>query len=246
MLGGAVVDMVAKPKEATELLMGTSNPGSCVESDGGVGRNVAEALGRLGCNPVLYSAVGSDLRGQGLLERLHDCGCANRAAVVKDTPTATYLAVLNGSGELHVAIANMAVLEEIAVPPTQVFEQANARFLVMDANPTVAVLKETVQMATKAGLEGQTTLETHVTGKIGCIRRRLNDVAETNRIDQRGIKIVGLRQSGLARHHTKFGGTQTLQGTTKRTERCSLGSNDKHRRHDDVPSLFCCKLCEVE
>ena len=152
-LGGAVVDMVAKPKEATELLMGTSNPGSCVESDGGVGRNVAEALGRLGCNPVLYSAVGSDLRGQGLLERLHDCGCANRAAVVKDTPTATYLAVLNGSGELHVAIANMAVLEEIAVPPTQVFEQANAQFLVMDANPTVAVLKETAQMATKAGLK---------------------------------------------------------------------------------------------
>ena len=138
---------------STELLMGTSNPGSCVESDGGVGRNVAEALGRLGCNPVLYSAVGSDLRGQGLLERLHDCGCANRAAVVKDTPTATYLAVLNGSGELHVAIANMAVLEEIAVPPTQVFEQANAQFLVMDANPTVAVLKETAQMATKAGLK---------------------------------------------------------------------------------------------
>ena len=85
-------------------------------------------------------------------------------------------------------------------------------------------------------VNGQTTLKTHVTGKIGCVRRRLNDVAETNRIDQRGIEIVGLRQSSLARHHTEFCGTQTLQETTKRTKRCSLSpSYDKHRRHDDVP-----------
>ena len=152
-MGGAVVDMVAKPKDRAGLMMATSNPGSCVESDGGVGRNVAEALGRLGCVPTLYSAVGDDLRGKGILGRLEESGCLNASVALPGASTATYLAVLNHDNDLHVAIANMDVLSELPLPPPQAFEQQNAEVLVMDANAPLPTLNQAASMAHQAGMK---------------------------------------------------------------------------------------------
>ena len=69
-VGGAVVDLVARPSDGSDLILGTSNPGVVVESDGGVGRNVAEVLGRLGAKPILYTAVGNDSLGHAIAQRL--------------------------------------------------------------------------------------------------------------------------------------------------------------------------------
>lgn len=41
--------------------------GRCRQIGGGVGRNIADALGRLGMSPRLISAVGDDLNGKFLL-----------------------------------------------------------------------------------------------------------------------------------------------------------------------------------
>ncbi|KAL7574702.1 hypothetical protein ACA910_003044 [Epithemia clementina (nom. ined.)] len=59
-MGGIIVDRVAQPLPSHKLLLYTSNPATCTESDGGVGRNIAETLGRLGSRPLLYSAVGGN------------------------------------------------------------------------------------------------------------------------------------------------------------------------------------------
>ena len=151
-LGGAVVDILARPEEGRELILGTSNPGVCTESEGGVARNVAEALGRLGSHPVMYSAVGNDSRGRALITQLEqDCGVVNGIQKVEHANTATYLAVLDGSGDLHAAVADMDVLSRIRPLPMDALLEAE--ILVMDANPLTSVLKETALKAIDCGVK---------------------------------------------------------------------------------------------
>ena len=150
-IGGAVIDIVAKPAEGRRLIAGTSNPGSCREADGGVGRNVAEVLGRLGCRPVLYTAVGDDDRGRGLMKRFVEMGGMDRSHVVPSIGTATYLAVLDGSGDLNNAVADMKVFEHMPVPTSMSLR--SAQFLVMDANPPIHVLEEAADIASEYGVK---------------------------------------------------------------------------------------------
>ena len=123
-MGGSVIDLVAKPAAGTSLIRSTSNPGSCHESDGGVGRNIAEVLGRLGSRPILFSAVGEDSRGLSLMERMaNEYGIdvdRQHIEVVRGSNTATYLAVLEEDGDLHTAIADMGVLAKIKIPDEEV------------------------------------------------------------------------------------------------------------------------------
>lgn len=145
-LGGTVMDIVASPNQGKELLMGTSNPGIIIETDGGVARNVSEALGRLGSNPLFYSAVGNDSRGLTLMNRLQDeCGVQHDISIVDEANTATYLAVLNSRGDMHTAIADMSVLSQVK-PPT-VDAMRGAEILITDANPPLTVLKEAFLLA---------------------------------------------------------------------------------------------------
>ena len=66
-VGGAVADLVASPAAGSTVLLRTSSPGSLRVSPGGVGRNIAEGLARLGAHPLLLAAVGDDAFGEQLL-----------------------------------------------------------------------------------------------------------------------------------------------------------------------------------
>ena len=128
---------------SSSLLCGTSNPGSCSEWDGGVGRNIAETLSRLGIPPLFYTAIGNDARGTALRQRLQkeyqirtidnlrtnddndndEYNVNDTDGTVATPNTATYLAVLDSEGELHTAIADMDVLEDIPIPDIKVSTQ---------------------------------------------------------------------------------------------------------------------------
>jgi len=146
-MGGAVADLTAIPDH--KLQLGTSNPSRCTESDGGVGRNIAEALGRLGSNPVFFSAIGNDSRGHAMLQRLQrDCGVQvseETVKVSKDKNTATYVAVLQADGDMHVACADMDIFEEISPISTEALESFD--ILVIDANLPPETLLETAKRA---------------------------------------------------------------------------------------------------
>ena len=151
-LGGIVLDIVARPTHP--LVLKTSNPSRCTESDGGVGRNVAEVLGRLGSPTLLFSAVGNDSRGRALVDRLTSAcgigGADQSVSMVDDASTATYLALLDDQGDLHAACADMEVLSEIAPIPIKVLE--DVKIVVMDTNPPLEVLRETARRAEDAGV----------------------------------------------------------------------------------------------
>jgi pseudouridine-5'-phosphate glycosidase/sugar/nucleoside kinase (ribokinase family) len=154
-LGGIVLDIVARPIDGQSLTLGTSNPASCIESDGGVGRNIAETLCRLGSEPLLYSAVGNDTRGKSMLRRLHDdCGILSLEHTVQTIPnsnTATYIAILNEHRDLHTACADMEVFNHVVPPPLEVLNQAE--YIIMDANPPIQVLQQVARDAVHAGVK---------------------------------------------------------------------------------------------
>ena len=71
-IGGANVDISVSSK--TPLVPHDSTPGEIHCSPGGVARNVAENLSRLGVNVSLISVVGNDLFGQRLQEATAQAG----------------------------------------------------------------------------------------------------------------------------------------------------------------------------
>ncbi|MEI8181049.1 PfkB family carbohydrate kinase, partial [Aestuariivirga sp.] len=60
-IGGANVDI--KGRSRGSFVAGTSNPGEVTVSAGGVGRNIAENLARLGISVSLVTALGQDANG---------------------------------------------------------------------------------------------------------------------------------------------------------------------------------------
>jgi pseudouridine kinase len=95
------------------LRPGTSNPVVSALKPGGVSRNVAEVLARLGCDVALFSIVGEDDAGHWLLRGLVDAG-VDVAGVIRSErqPTGAYTAVLGPSGRLEFGLADMAIFEE--------------------------------------------------------------------------------------------------------------------------------------
>lgn len=109
-VGGLVWDTLAIAK--APVMGGTSNPVSASHSAGGVARNVAVLAARAGLSTELVSLIGPDAEGEILLRDLAADHVQTRLiAPHRHLPTANYAALLNPDGSLHVAWADMAVLE---------------------------------------------------------------------------------------------------------------------------------------
>lgn len=93
---------------------GSSNPVQMRTTHGGVARNVAESLARLGRSVALVSRVGSDTEGDAIVAALDRLGVAT-ADVARDAdcPTGSYIALLEPDGSLAVALADMAIYDAV-------------------------------------------------------------------------------------------------------------------------------------
>lgn len=134
------------------LQSGTSNPGHIRISVGGVARNVAENLARLGENAVLLSAVGADHSGKRIREQASEAGVdISHLLESPNHHSGAYLAVLDQTGELVISIDDMAVLTEIT--PAVIYSRRSlirdAAMVVMDANPSPAAIKSLIHQAVK-------------------------------------------------------------------------------------------------
>ena len=111
-IGGAHIDrhgVLAGP-----LVLGTSNPGRVSSDFGGVARNVAENLARLGVPTSILSRVGDDESGRGVLAHLGQLGIdTSQVTISAASPTASYTAVLQSDGELVLGLADMQIYDEI-------------------------------------------------------------------------------------------------------------------------------------
>lgn len=134
-IGGTNLDR--KLRGLGPLRMGSSNPATQHETAGGVARNIAENLARLGLPVHLLTAVGRDAAGQALLAQLQALGvdCAGSLQAV-DAATGSYTAVLDPQGELVLALAHMELTDRLdpAFLRQTAPQRAPARWLVADLN----------------------------------------------------------------------------------------------------------------
>ncbi len=133
-IGGANVDLKARSKERATAH--TSNPGHGSIAPGGVGRNIAENIARLGDRVHLISVVGRDPMGDNLIDHTAAAGVRVEHVARTDRATGTYTAVIDVDGELIVAIADMESMVELG--PEQLNSArdviAAAGVLVLDGN----------------------------------------------------------------------------------------------------------------
>ena len=111
-IGGAVVDRTYRL--AAPLVPETSNPATGSSGFGGVARNVAENLSRLGVAVELLSRVGDDEAGRALLRRLAAAGIGFRGVLaLPGHATADYVAVLTPGGDLALGLAAMSIFDRL-------------------------------------------------------------------------------------------------------------------------------------
>jgi pseudouridine kinase len=150
-IGAASID--TKGRAHQPIQAGTSTPGAIRVSVGGVGRNIAENLARLGERVVLLSAVGDDGSGRRILNQAAECGIDVRHVLVAPQHrTAAYLAVLDDAGNPLMSIDDMVINRRL-VTPGFVYRHRrlfrDARMVILDANLSPATLATIFRLAEK-------------------------------------------------------------------------------------------------
>lgn len=118
-----------------------SNPGCVKVSFGGVCRNIAENMAKLGINTKLISIVGDDEKGKSILKHAEMVGLdMTDSLILPGESTPTYMAILNEHGEMESAIVDMNITDKI----TEEFIDSkaeiikNAEYMVLDSdNPAI-------------------------------------------------------------------------------------------------------------
>jgi len=152
-IGGAGIDVVGRVRD--DLQMGISNPAHIRFSFGGVARNVAENLARLGQPVVLIAAIGTDQAGDQLLQWTTQAGVDTSAVLRTEAfPTGIYLGVVNPAGRLQLALDDMNATN--ALTPAHIKAKAelfrNASLVFIDANLPRDTLRTVLSLARKARL----------------------------------------------------------------------------------------------
>jgi pseudouridine kinase len=151
-VGGAAWDIKARSLAAARLH--TSNPAVVSRTPGGVGRNIAEGVARLGGRVHLVAAIGTDAAGRGLLTRTADAGVYVDRVVESPHPTGSYLAALDASGELVIGLSDFAATDAMEVAALSGAQEliARAAVVVIDANIPVDVAGWVLGVAATRGV----------------------------------------------------------------------------------------------
>jgi pseudouridine kinase len=146
-IGAANLDIKGLPEE--KLVRGSSVPGRIRSSLGGVARNIAENLARLEVPTVLLTAVGNDSTGERILGHAAGSGIdISQALIVEGGRSGAYMALLQSSGSLDIALDDMGILSTLT---PEYFEArrdlfARACLVVADANLKPAALARVVEL----------------------------------------------------------------------------------------------------
>lgn len=146
-LGAAGLD--SKGRSHKVLQAGSSNPGIVRNSFGGVARNIAENLARLGQKTLFLSVLGDDPSGDLLLAHAAAAGIDTSVVVrLKEAQTGSYLAVLDHEGDLAVAVSDFSIMQYMDAAFLEsraaLFEQA--QIVVADLNLTEEALVKIIEL----------------------------------------------------------------------------------------------------
>jgi pseudouridine kinase len=135
LLGGINMDVSVHARSA--LRNGDSNAGRVQCSPGGVARNVAENLLRLGLDARLLGVLGDDVFGQALWQSGAAMGLDMRACLtLSGQRSATYVCLHQADGDMDVAVNDMDIMDAFtpALLQPQLALLRGAAALVADCN----------------------------------------------------------------------------------------------------------------
>jgi pseudouridine kinase len=152
-IGASGIDIVGRL--ISDLNPSTSSPADIRTSFGGVARNVAENLSRLGQPVKLITVVGEDKNGDRLLEHVDKAG-VDTSGVLRTSqgPTGTYVAVIDQNGELKFGLDDMRLMNVLTPDYLEqnfeLFKEASLLFL--DMNISKKTLRKAMSLARRANL----------------------------------------------------------------------------------------------
>lgn len=105
-IGGANMDIFGRP--VVKLICGDSNPGKINATLGGVGRNIAENLGKLGLSSEFITVIGGDEAAREIISNCKDnnVSLAN-SIIMPDKASSTYLYIMDENSDMKFAISDM-------------------------------------------------------------------------------------------------------------------------------------------
>lgn len=111
-VGGVNVDVSGTTE--TRMMHGDSNPGHVKVTLGGVGRNIAENLARLGAQVSMLTVLGEDANAVHARQECAVMGInLKHAKIVPGGRTSTYLCLNDMDGEIYAAVSDMSICEHI-------------------------------------------------------------------------------------------------------------------------------------
>ena len=152
-IGAAGLDILGRLR--SEPQANSSNPARIRLAFGGVARNVAENLARLGQKVTLLTAVGEDLIGDQLLQDAGESGVdISQVLRTADYPTGAYIGVVGTRGDMHLAVDDMRIITQVTPAYLeqnyQCFKEAS--LLLVDTNLSKETLRKAFSLARKARL----------------------------------------------------------------------------------------------
>ncbi len=109
-VGGANIDI--QGFSAAPINMRDSNPGTIRLCPGGVGRNIAENMARLGLNVSMISAVGDDSFGDVILKSCSAAGMdISDIEIIPGVSSSAYVVLTDSDGDMLAAVSDMHIMK---------------------------------------------------------------------------------------------------------------------------------------
>lgn len=141
-IGGANMDLCGR--STCHLIEGDSNPGQLTSGAGGVGRNIADNLSRLGSSVQFIGALGDDNWGDQLKSACREAGVnVDNCLTVTGATSSSYLSIHGPDGEMQLALNDMKLIDMLNAEKLAQREGVIARSsaIVLDANLSLSALE---------------------------------------------------------------------------------------------------------
>ena len=114
-----------------------SNPGKVKTSFGGVCRNIAECMARVGVNTKFISILGDDETGNRMMEHSKIMNYdMSESLIVKGGHTPTYMAIIDEQGEMVSAVVDMKIIDMFTTDfidsKSEIIK--NAEYMILDSD----------------------------------------------------------------------------------------------------------------
>ncbi|HFA49659.1 MAG TPA: kinase [Bacteroidetes bacterium] len=145
-IGAANIDIVGFPEHP--LKYRDANIGNLKISLGGVGRNIAENLSRLGLSVKLITALGGDIYGKKIIGHCRESGLdISDSLILKNRNSSVHLAIMDRQNDLALGLSAMDICDEINVGfiKNKKKQIKDAQLVVLDTNVPEETLAEIIK-----------------------------------------------------------------------------------------------------